>query len=353
VKSQPTTVSGGEPIRASLDTALPTMAAALDRDSAERAFAHRFPALERGGVSPSVLAVRVAAHKPGRRCLLEYRLGVTQPDGRIDVVDVLGKIRVNRFGHSGYRLLRALWEAGFHGDHPDGVSVPEPLGTVADLQMWVQRKVPGRVVTALLDERAHETPLPERLAAAVQKLHLARVPADRRHTMADEIRILDRCLSDVSAVHPELAPRLTRLSHACERVAALLPEPQWCGSHRDFYADQVLVTETRLFMIDFDLYCEADPGLDVGNFLGHVAELSLRVRGEVAALAPFERALERAFRRAAGDHVIAAVRAYAALTLARHVFLTTRLVDRRAFTGPVLDLAEARLAEWLADGGHA
>src|SRR2546426_9353652 len=38
----------------------------------------------------------------------------------------------------------------------------------------------------------------------------------------------------------------------------------------------VIVNGERLFLLDFDLYCEGDPALDIGNFLGHITEQSLR-----------------------------------------------------------------------------
>src|SRR5512145_2299039 len=124
------------------DPALPTLGMALRPALAEPALMERL-----SGVVPAsswLRSIDVRAYKPGRRCLIEYEL--SSPFGAADgAIAVLGKIRANRFGNSGYRQLDALWKAGFDDASADAISVPEPLGTVPTLRMWLQRKVPGTV----------------------------------------------------------------------------------------------------------------------------------------------------------------------------------------------------------------
>jgi hypothetical protein len=105
----------------------------------------------------------------------------------------------------------------------------------------------------------------------------------------------------------------------------------------------VIVDGERLYLIDFDLYCLGSPALDIGNFLGHITEQSLRTLGSAEALVDVERALEERFIELAGAAVRPAVRSYATLTLARHVYLSTRFPERRAFSEPLLELVEERL----------
>ena len=67
-----------------------------------------------------------------------------------------------------------------------------------------------------------------------------------------------------------------------------------------------------LWLIDFDLYCLGDPGLDAGNFIGHVTEQALRQYGDAHRLARFEQGMgafesrdyetaRKHFERAAGQ----------------------------------------------------
>jgi hypothetical protein len=331
---------------AEIDPALPTLARAIDPRSVQEAFARSLP------WDATLRSIRISTYKPGRRCLIEYEVDAQTADGHSEPMSLLGKIRAHRFGKSGYRQLKHIWNAGFAADSADGISVPEPVATVSPMQMWLQRKVDGRVATGMLlglEGRA----VARRIAEAVHKLHQATIPAERRHTIHDELSILRRCLAEVAASDPRLARQVARLRDACERLGSTLPEPAWCGSHRDFYSDQVLVAGQRLFLIDFDLYCEADPGLDIGNFIGHVTELSLRTHADPDVLAPIERELEDRFVTLAGESTRWAVRVYAALTLARHVFLSTRFADRRRLTPALVALATTRVLNLAAEGGHA
>jgi len=161
--------------------------------------------------------------------------------------------------------------------------------------------------------------------------------------MADELNLLGERLADLAQDRPGWAGRLDRLLGACRRLGLGTPEPAPRGIHRDFYPDQVLVDGRRLYLLDFDLYCEGDPGLDVGNFLGHLVEQSLRILGRPDALGDRQKALEERFVELAGEACRASIRAYATLTLARHVFLSTQFPDRRPFTESLLELCEERL----------
>jgi len=171
--------------------------------------------------------------------------------------------------------------------------------------------------------------------------------------MLDELKILNECLQKVAALRPEWEKRLRRLMAECERFGASIPEPRPCGIHRDFYAAQVIVDPTaqsiippqppRIYLIDFDLYCLGDPGLDIGNFIGHMTEWGLRKLGDARALAKQEQALENRFVELTGEQCRPAIRAYTTLTLVRHIYLSTQFPERQSFTPQLLELCEQRL----------
>jgi thiamine kinase-like enzyme len=208
--------------------------------------------------------------------------------------------------------------------------------------MWFQRKVPGVTVTALLSDSRSVT-LARRIAEALHKLHKARVPTKTQHTMADELKILRQCFAELMGGKPEWSQRLRRVMTGCQALAEHVPAPQTCGIHRDFYPSQVILDGERLWLIDFDLYCEGDPALDAGNFIGHITEQALREYGRADALCLVESALEDRFVELAGEVVRPAVRAYSLLTLARHIFLSTKFPERAYLTERILTLTEKRL----------
>ena len=320
------------------DPEMPTLARALDPGEVQRHFGRGLRRLAGEDGFVHLTGIRVARYKPTQRCLIEYSVEVERSNKPLQPLTLIGKVRAKHKAAVGHRLLRGLWNAGFRVDSPDGISVPQPIGKVKDLQMWLQRKVPGRTATELLVEQGGVA-LAEKIVEAACKLHRAGVPTDRRHTMADELRILRKRLPTVANGNG----RIERILDACEQLAARTPEPIPCGIHRDFYPDQVIVDGSRLCLVDFDLYCHGDPALDIGNFLGNVTEQSLRTLGEPNALIEVERAMEERFVELSGEGTRPAVRAYATLTLVRHIYLSTVKPERRPFTERLFELCEERL----------
>lgn len=331
-----------DPFGVSTDPQMPVLARALDPDEVQRQFEIGLvPA--RGSIGQiHVVAIRVTRYKPGRRCLIEYDLEVGGPGARQGLVTLVGKVRAKGPDVSGYRLIQALWHGGFSADSSDGICVPEPIGMIPAFHLWLQRKAPGVTATRLLAE-PDGIALARRIAEAAHKLHRSGISPHRRHTMADELAILHDRMRRVAEMEPPWAGRLQWLLAACDRLGAAAPLLPRTGIHRDFYSDHVIVDGSRLYLVDFDLYCEGDPALDVGNFLGHLTEYSLRFLGKPDALAERQRAMEERFVTLAGEAARAGVHVYTTLTLVRHIYLCTQHSGRAHLAGALLDLCEQRL----------
>jgi hypothetical protein len=272
---------------------------------------------------------------------VEFDVRVERAGCLDQAVIILGKTRARRFGNESYRLLDEFWNRGFDQNSADGICVPEPLGVIPAFQMWFQRKVSGPTATELVSLPGG-VPLARRIAEATCKLNRAKVPADKQHSMADEMRILRECLDIVKARQPAWSQRLERVEQRCELLSNTTPAPNPCGIHRDFYPAQVIVDSNRLCLIDFDLYCQGDPALDIGNFLGHMIEYAVRKHGDPDALKPVEDALRDRFVELS-DCSLAAVVAYTTLTLVRHVYLSQHFEEGQRCTEQLLALCEQRL----------
>jgi tRNA A-37 threonylcarbamoyl transferase component Bud32 len=337
-------VKVSDPFGAASDEAMPTLALALDPAAAQREFKRGLPRLAGKDGQVRLKSIRVLRHKPGKRCVIAYDVRVQPPEGPRLKAMIVGKVRSRRFGNEPFRLLETIWKAGFKECCADGVAVPEPIGVIPGLNMWVQRWVRGTPSGALL-AAPDGVALARRIAEAIHKLHRASVPTQRTHSMADELRILHECVPQVGKLRPELGARLGRLLRECERLGARVTALKPCGIHRDFYPAQVLVDGARLWLIDFDLYCQGDPGLDVGNFIGHLTEESLRTFGDATAWRDREQAMEERFVELSGEAVRASVRVYTTLTLVRHIYLSTQFAERMECTERLLELCEQRLAD--------
>ncbi len=286
--------------------------------------------------------IRVVRHKAGRRCLVEYEFR-SGPAGAEQSITLVGKVRLKGVDRSTWSRMNQLWKRGLHGESVDGVSVPRPVAMIPEWRMWLQQKVPGAAATELLAGHSGEQ-LARRVAEAIHKLHRLGPPATRRHTGTDELRILQKKLPLVADSNPRLEGRIRQILVACERIADDLPSVEPCPIHRDFYPDHVLVQNDRLHLLDLDLYCQGDPGLDVGNFCAHVQEQSLRQHGRADAMADREEALQERFIELTGEHVRESIDTYLTLSLTRHIYLSGLFPDRRPFTERLVELCEARLA---------
>ena len=318
------------------DAALPTLAAALHPRTAQSELS-RVPRLSDAG-PVELVAIRLLRHKPGRRAVVAYELATDNGP-----ITAIGKIRARRYGKEGLRRQRVFWESGLDGSGADGVGVPEPLGHSSRLAMWLQRGVDGHEATGLIED-GQGTHLASRIAATAHAVHRSDIAPPKVHAMDDEIRILDDCLPLVTRSLPALAPRVTRLLQRCRRLAETTEPNDARPIHRDFYGDQIIVDGPHTWLLDLDLFCLGDPALDIGNFVGHVTEQALRTHGSPTALRATEQAIEDRFVDLAGARMLHGVRAYAALTVARHVYLSTVLPGRGHLTEALLDLAEERVA---------
>ncbi|HEY9734702.1 MAG TPA: phosphotransferase [Trichocoleus sp.] len=338
-----------------LDAKIPFLAAALDLPQAHLALRQAIPDLRR------VTAATLVRHKPERRALIAYTV-----ETATDAFTALGKIRAKGTDWRTYRLQQALWHQGFAADSADGYSVPEPIGVVPVWQMWLQRQVPGIPATELLPTD-RGVALAGRIAHLAHKLHRTNIPAAKNHTLADELNILHQRLPLVSQDLPHLQPGIEQVLDACTELVAST-SVVWlpcCGIHRDFYGDQVLVESgqgqslgcDRIWLVDLDLYCQGHPALDIGNFVAHITEQSLRQGVDAAALADREKVLQETFVAAwiASNPELAnraedlryAIALYAALTLVRHIHISHRIASRRSLTREIVALCKSRLQTLL------
>ena len=338
--SSPPNVRAPDSSGAASDPSFPSLHRALDPATAEAALQ---PVAASMGADALVLRdVRVVRYKPGKRCLVQYDVELLSSNESRETVAILGKLRARGVDKAASPLLAALRARGFGDDAPDGISVPAPLGVLPDLGLWLQKKVDGVPATGLL-AGADGPALAARIAKALRKLHDAGVPTTRRHGIADEMEVLRAQLDCFVREQPGFASRIARVLEGCTRLAASVAEPAVPrGIHRDFYGDQVVVEDERLYLVDFDLYCMGDPALDAGNFLGHLIEQSLRTFGNADAMSGVRTAFAEEFLRDAGADR-RAVEMYTALTVARHVYISTRIHERRSVTEPLLQWCEARL----------
>jgi aminoglycoside phosphotransferase (APT) family kinase protein len=314
---------------------------ALECDLAARRFSCLPP--WRSARRLSVSAIRVVHHKPGRRCLIEYDVEIQHEHRPVDLVTVIGKVKKKGADRDTFEVTHALHEHGFDAGGSSAFSVPEPIALLPEWKMWLQRKMAGTTADVLLG-RSDWLRVSRRAAEVVHAIQRANVASSRTHGTTDELHILRERLSRVAAHRPLWTQRLERLGEVCQSLLDSLPTVPACSVHRDFHPGQLLMEGDRVHLLDLDLYAAGDPALDVGNFLAHIAERSLRSFGDVNALAAGEAAMVNRFLDLTPAVDRHRLNVFRLVSLARHVYISMMFPDRRAFSERILEYCEEQFA---------
>lgn len=284
--------------------------------------------------------------RPGRRALLRFAgAGADGPSA------LLGKLRAKGADDATPALHEALRKAGLDGRDPWRVGIPRPRGMVEDLHLWLQDEVPGRRLTHALHPEGPTAPA-RQAGAALALLHSAGVEARRQWTLDDEIETLARSLHGAACALPALAPRLEALLATARAAITCLPPAREAGLHRDWYPDQMLCDGDALWILDLDLHAHGNPAIDLGNFLAHVTDLSIRRYGHPDALSDHEAAFIDGYVLAGGSPQDEAVAVLKAISLARLVAISLRIHDRRPATADILRATEEIFLHGLPQAGR-
>lgn len=327
------------------DPLMPQLVTALDLDSGVRMVEQALAGLGPTDFAPMLDQARLIRHKPGRRALIEYRF--VFPNGG-EHLRAIGKIRAKRSDHRTYRLNQAIYSATQDEKSGCRLRVPRPLAEVPALNMWLQQRIDGEDGwSALASPRGEQAA--RCIAHALFELHQLELEEEKTHDWTDELTILDQRLDRLQAAAPLLTRRIQALRRSCHRVAAPLDNRHLCNIHRDFYPDQVIVQGQQVYLLDLDLYCRGDPAVDLGNFIAHLQEADLRRFHEPKKSAHLADTFLSTYCELSGDADLPwAVEIYRLLTLVRLGEISTRMVERRAYTMRIMEFCEHEFSQFPA-----
>lgn len=328
------------------DPLLKELILALDPEEVAEQFNRELDYFKKRDTQFILKQIRVSRYKKGRRVLIEYDLKLFDKHGAQRDKTFIGKIRSRHSPKTAYKLLQVFWQEGFHKKNPERIAVSRPIGIIPKFNMWLQEKVEGDLLTDLLDSQ-QALKLMKKAACTAYRIHQAKIKTEKKHTLEDELRLLEKYLNLAAEKKPAFKIRIKKLFAQCRKLARLIPKIESTGIHRDFYPDQMIVKGKRLFVIDFDLYCQGDPNLDIGNFLSHLTERALRRQGKSNAYTLLEQEFENQYVNLAGENNRLSIRIYALLSLARHIYLSTVFADRAHLTEKVLAVCEEKICELI------
>ena len=138
--------------------------------------------------------------------------------------------------------------------------VPRILGTLPNLQMWLQEKVIGEHIAPTSRPTMHRD-----VGKALAELHLSNLATDRIHTVSDELLALAKQIDGLLGWQTQFASESQWLILTSKRVADFLLPAETTIIHRDFYHDQAIGSPNGITFLDFDLAAMGQPELDVGQ----------------------------------------------------------------------------------------
>jgi len=326
------------------DLALPTIPIALNASYITEQFQH-MDTICQPHESFYLKSIEVIRYKAGKRCLIEY-ICELRGKNTFRTVGVIGKIRTKRSGKKDYRLQSELWTHGFSRESSDGVSIAFPLGRLKKANMWLQEKLMGRNLNDVLLNPDSINIMPD-VARAAHKIHISKMSSQRKHTLLDEMNILRDRFQVICREYPLLEKKLHYLLKKAQSISCGLINRKLRPVHRDFYPEQIIVGPTpgEVYIVDFDLFCMGDPAIDIGNFIGHLTEYSLREYGDGLALKHYEETVLESFVALAGSEERSPVKVYALLTLMRHIYICTLFPQRQPFMLEIIDLCEQKMVQ--------
>jgi len=135
--------------------------------------------------------------------------------------------------------------------------------------------LPGHLLTNLCTAPELDRGVVTAVGSALATLHSQDSAELSSWTRAAEAADVLSLASEIGFICPQLACRADALAR---RLAAQLSEApiRQCALHGDFSANQVLVSEENVSIIDLDWACSGDPADDLGNFLAQAERFALR-----------------------------------------------------------------------------
>jgi len=232
--------------------------------------------------------VDVAHYPRQHHCVLRYTL---EGEGDAPPTTVFGKIAWDDRAALTAAALPELRER-LDRRRTWRFAVPRLLGFVQALRLVLLEPMPGAPrILALLRERlgaggAPGTPTLEdavELAAAVAAgLHGSGVGRGRQRGIQEERVELEQALTVIDHFSPGLGSEYRKWVDSVNALAAASEPLPACFSHGDFSPSQLLFSSDQCSLIDFDTICQAEPALDLGQFLAYL-RLGARKAGEPAS----------------------------------------------------------------------
>ncbi len=147
---------------------------------------------------------------------------------------------------------------------------------------------------------------------------------------------------------PRESLRVERIIENCYAIGESIEERISAPIHRDFYHDQIMFSREQTFLVDLDLVSMGHPALDVGNFLAHLSEHGIRQFSNAYHWHQEESEVINRYLARLPQVSPKDISAFKALSFARHIFISWKIISRRNKISQVIETAERLTSDFVA-----
>lgn len=222
---------------------------------------------------PEVPRLTVLKYKPEKRCVVRYDFS----DHGEQSSSMIGKTNYNSRGRDVFHIMQFLRRSG--------LPVPAPLAYIADLKLLLIETLQGRELGSFVTEPDFPAHI-KGAAAAVAGLHM--IPLD---STIVQTASLDRVSLDEEA--DGFARHVERFQRECPELkqidglsSTIRRKLKRCGGerltfvHGELDPSQLFVSDSKIWVLDFDRFKISHPAIDIGHFLAYLNRVSLKVYGD-------------------------------------------------------------------------
>ena len=266
------------------------------------------PAFQWPWGAPQEIRIQLLSVHPEPHCT--YEIDVRSPSGWHRLI---GKAYATDH-RDVYEAMEALTRAGFGPE--EEISIPRPVAYLSSLHLLLQEKVFGTSAkeTFTLGDRREWLAAAEQCGRWLGRFQRLAPPSGKNSGTGRLLQSSERKCRLITEGDPAWASRCERLLEELQAGASALDTRLTCPGHGDFCEHQIVLTQRRTVVFDWDLFDIAHPARDVAKFLVSLERLAMKNHGSVRALDGAGEEFLRAYLGGGGDpHVPAVVPFYKAL----------------------------------------
>jgi ABC-type multidrug transport system fused ATPase/permease subunit len=265
-----------------IDGEMPTLLDVTRPDRMLPVFKQTLPESLSGGFTLDGFRLEPAHYGRYQRCVLRYHLSGRQTETeKPQEMVVYGIVDADGLGGITVPVIASLREQLREARSPYSFRIPRTLAYLPDLNLLLLETLQGspqfgpllktriKGQTLSLDggltlEGAIQSSA--RIAAA---FHSSGIQLGRKRTLEGDVNIVKQLIEPILEITPEFGNRLSDwldiVASAAQEIAPL--PPGLC--HGDYSYNQLIFAGKDAGLVDFDSVCQAEPALDLGQFLAY------------------------------------------------------------------------------------